>query len=1436
MTPRRWKILGAAAAVVAVTGISAYLWWWRPVVLAALRTGIERALADTRPRITFRDLDLAGLRTLVLYDVAAGSLDDPDSISAQELRLTFDLRALWKGRGDFLGALRAVKLVRPQLVMAWPPGWLAGPRSRKAPPPPAIPLPAGVTLDAVDGRVLLRAAPPARAGAKGDVLTLADVSVTARTQDDGRLDVATRCTAPGSPRRGTGVRVTLAPATLQVALDWKRLAPAPLEAWLAPLGWPARLTAGTLSCDLETTFARSGAGWKLATADGTVDAADLAVTMPGLPAPLRGITGRLRAKGAGATVDRLALTVSDTAWEVNGSLAGGNQPALDLTAACAAFDAGKLFADARGTGTCTIAAKGPAGDPAVTLTLRLADAAWGGAEAATFEGTAVVTERGTRATLTGVKAATAAGAISVAGTVHPKTGAADLAVTWRPADPLLPEFAGPLRAGRGELAWDPKTADGLWALRLRGRRKPGAWEIAAAGQTSTGAKLGINGTVGASAPYRLDAKVSLNGATLAALYLHTRSEATRTLNLRINAAAKLTGPLADPLLIANVGGTRVIVGKLDAPVTGTLAVSRRALELTPVKIFTAAALTLRLPFDGGKATGRLEGDGLPLSSVWQAFPVPDALRAFGGAFHGTLDAADLTGQPVISGEGEFRGFEYDGRKLGVLAFTVDQRAGAMKLTRLAIKGPAGTADGSGAFSFSADGWEGSARINLAYAKIGNLPVDAHLELAGRQTPKERKVTARFGALRLDGAAHPDLDLEATWRADGALSAHAGWGEDVLSASWERDSRGLSLSFSGGDVPLPPLFAALNLPCPADRVSGTFTLKGPANRASLSTSLTWPRGELNLRGTTALPGEGGGLPASFDLTVTGGDRSIAAWLPLLRRVASLRSLPDLDGALDARGLELERGADGTGVNGWVTLKAIKLRHQTIGDGSLRLKTSAGALEFEGKLAGEAGEFELFPSRWKADGAARVLDAAFSWGKVPAGRAVCACARSTLNLRLDKDRGAGTLVLAGLMLDQEAAPDIIVEFAGTPGRWKVSSPAGSAWKFLGTVSHDAGILRVETDERAGGRWLNVRGPDGAQMKFAGTWGFPAAPEKMTVEVHRLPAAPILIALGAGALPGLAEAELSWSATADPPLSGRLAITGGAIGGFPYDLLEAKGAGSPGRSFNLTQLKFEQQGRIRARGTGTITFFPERRLDLDLSVEKLVLGYLKPLAFVESSDASALGRITIAGDPGDPEIEGALLCSPGSFTPPTGFSELRLTEGRLEFRKRKAVLTATLNDVAGAAVLVAGEAAITGLQPGQYSVVMSAPTWIRVDGLPKLYKGLAKGTMRLEGTPAQPALRGEIILQEGRMQTPPKTKVKDPEAFAERVDWDLKVAIGTGVAYAVSPLGGPLDVAQLSNKSRLHVKGRGEDFKVYGEILADSGPVTLFLGKQLYRRDAP
>jgi autotransporter translocation and assembly factor TamB len=236
----------------------------------------------------------------------------------------------------------------------------------------------------------------------------------------------------------------------------------------------------------------------------------------------------------------------------------------------------------------------------------------------------------------------------------------------------------------------------------------------------------------------------------------------------------------------------------------------------------------------------------------------------------------------------------------------------------------------------------------------------------------------------------------------------------------------------------------------------------------------------------------------------------------------------------------------------------------------------------------------------------------------------------------------------------------------------------------------------------------------------------------------------------------------------------------------------------------------------------------------VQKLALGYLKPFGFVEDSNIQAQGRLVISGDPASPEIDGTLSCDAGSFTAPAVFSDLKLAEGRMEFKGNKVKIDATLNDIAGAALVVAGEAVHAKLAPETFSLAFSAPAAIRVDGLPRLFKGSAKGSVRFEGTIERPVLKGEVTLLEGRLQSPPKRQKGNTTSILDRLEWDLKVRFGDAVDYAVEPVeGAAIKLARLSSRSLIIVKGAGEEMKLYGEVTADSGPLTLFMGKRLWKK---
>ncbi|MEK7476897.1 MAG: hypothetical protein AAB152_14840 [Candidatus Coatesbacteria bacterium] len=1429
-----WQRWAAVAALLAAVGASAYLWWWKPLVLASLRYGLDQALAGTEPRITFRSVDLSGLSTLVVRDVRVGSLDDANSLQAREARLSFNLRALIRGRFDFAGALRKVVLVGPQAILAWPD--LVLPARKNAVSTPALPIPPQAVVEITDGRVLLRAG-----GAAGQVLTLHDVDAAVARTPAGGWTFSADVTAPGSPRRGLSVTGTWGDADLKLAIKASRLRVAPLRPWLEPFKLPLRLDDGALSASLDLDLTKEATGgrraargqWRLARADGRLDADGVSVAAPGLPLPVANLSGRARASGTRVSLERVMFTTSGTAWVLAGIVEDFDRPKVHLEFGAPAFQLSLVSPGAAGGGPVRLRAEGPAESPVITAIFDLRNVEAVGLSATRTTGTLTIEDWGRHIQLEGGRAQTPAGVLTLAGAGSPRAGTADATFAIVPQDALLPQLSGTLTLRNGEVKSEVKTGDGLWTIRGRGRKRGVLWTASADAAAAGGARISLAGTAGVAAPHRLDAQIAVSNASFAVLYLERRNDIFRRLPLTIGAAASVRGTTADPALSANLAGSRLALGRTSLPVTGTLKISRRGLDLVPVKAGSAASVTLSLPFGGAKPAGaKVTGEGFPLRLVWAIVPVAAAVRDLEGSFFGTLDIADLTGRPTIEGGGEIRELAWAGTKLGTLGFTVDAQDRTMKLTALSLKGPLAAGGGDGSLTIMDDGWNGTGRLNISYCKIGTTDLDAHAEVSASSGPKGLATAVKLTALRMNAAAWPDAEVEIAVPDPGSLTVKASW-EDVLSAVWEsRAGRSVALSASFSDLSLAPLLGMVHRSAPVDQLTGSISLKGSPDRASLKADLRWARGEATVRGWVASP-----APSSGSITVHASDRAVAQWCPFLRSLPHLKDLPDFDGSLATRGFTAEWAPERLGVNGWITIRDASVRGRAVGSGSVRIKRSGVETEIEGTVAGDAGEFVLFPTRITETANGRDVTGAFGWRRCPAGMTFCTCARGTLTLRIRGDHGEGSLVLTGLALGDLVSPDLTFRFDGDGGVWSLSSPRESLWQAIGTVSAAGGRIAVLPDDRVGGRWVVLKGPDGAQVKLSGVWPLPNSPEKLGFEGHRLPAAPIMVAIGAPSQEGLAEADLDYVAAATPPLSGRLSLNDGRWGDFAYDLFEVRGTGTPGHDFTFTAIRIERAGDLKAKGTGSLTLVPDRAIVLDLSIEKLALRYLRPFGFVEDSDSNGLGRIRITGDYEDPEIAGSLICTPGAYTPPTAFAELRLAEGRIDFKGHGATLTATLNDTGGASVLVAGEGSFRKLQPTDYTVSMTAPTWIVVDGLPRLYKGLAKGRIRIEGSLAAPAFRGEIQVQQGRMQTPPKTKNPDPASFAERVDWDLKVKFGDGVTYAVEPLAGAaVDLARLSPKSYLHVKGKGAGFEVFGEILADSGPVTIIMGKRLYRKEAP
>jgi hypothetical protein len=366
--------------------------------------------------------------------------------------------------------------------------------------------------------------------------------------------------------------------------------------------------------------------------------------------------------------------------------------------------------------------------------------------------------------------------------------------------------------------------------------------------------------------------------------------------------------------------------------------------------------------------------------------------------------------------------------------------------------------------------------------------------------------------------------------------------------------------------------------------------------------------------------------------------------------------------------------------------------------------------------------------------------------------------------------------------------------------------------------------------------LTGPGGAEAKLSGVWGLPASPETLTLMGRDLPAPPLLLILGVPTMEGQAETDLKWRSRGDPPLVGRILLTRGRWGHFPFDSFEITGTGTPGKAFVFSSINLKCGDDLKASGTGILTILPERSLDLALTVDRLLLGYLKPFGFVDESSVIASGQLRVNGDPHDPAVNGTLRCDVGSFSPPLGFTRLYLKEGHVMFRGHQASIDAGLTDLAGAAVVISGGSEYQGLVPTNFSLVMTAPSLVRIDSLPDLFDGSARGKLKFEGTIEEPVLSGKVTLEDGRLRNPPRRKRREPDALVERLSWDLKIRFGRNVRYALDPLGGTaVNLATLSPSplSLIEVAGKGDDVRIFGEVHADSGPLTLFLGKRLWKK---
>lgn len=1431
MTARRRRLWIATAAAAAGLLASSYFWWWKPIVLASIQLALAGALSRNLPQASFGSLEMAGIQTVVVHDLSYGKPQDDFSVMVPLARFTFSFWHLATGKLDPVSSLKSVVLVNPQVILTLEAmGTGEGKGKTRSAQAMSLPLPAQAQVGMKNGRILLRSRRET-----SRFVSLTDMDASVILPGPGTAIFEAQFTSPDSPRRGVEARGVLTPSGLSATLALKKLRLTPLAPWIRRFNPPVAPEMGSVSCSLAFSATRTADGrWSLTKADGKMETDGVALSGPALPFRLREITGSARFDGGTMRISPLTLLAPETKWEISGSVENPAEPVLHLTAQAGSFELGKYLKGAGGHGTLSISAEGPASNPALIIRPDLGDFRLNSFSCARLQGRFTAEDRGKRIKLDPGTVTLGAGEINAWGSIEPEAPGAILRWTFSPVGAGTPSWAGNNSLVRNVLDFSAKSSDGKWVVTGRSRRESGSWNTSLAGHSSSGGVISLAGKAGAKAPFRLSGTVSIKDATLDDLNITGIWGTLSRIKGGFDGTGQLSGDASQPVLALAVDGRNMALDGEKLGLTGSIRLDGKSLQLAPLKLGQSASFSISVPFEKGGVGISGNATGLPLPLALSIAGAPDGWRKSAeGAIRGDF-ATENPGKKdgTFHSNLEISGLSWKGTGLGNLSVIANGKGPSLKFNKLRLNGPRASVNGSGSLEFPADGeWNAGSSLTVNYLKKGLTDLDCLAKLAASGRAESLDIRAELSSVRLSGTPYPDAEISLEQEKGGASTIKFSW-EDLAYASAslkDAPNKTIYLTAALSDFPVAPAMGLFSLTAPAKQVSGSISIKGPVDHATLSASLKWEHGEADARGwIDSATGK------SFSLSLTAVDGVLMPWVSFIRTIHRARNIPELDGRLETRGLTLEREGESLSVNGWVGAKDLRVGGVLCGNGSFRITSAKNHSEFEASLDGPQGKYTLYPTRVDTEDGRNTLEGAFAWSGMPLAKARCSLSRAELNAVWTDDTASANLALTGLGLEDRTLDKTSIRLERKGDKWRISSPKESPWQAIGTVTIAGTRVTVEEDERTGGKSVLIRGGDGTSVKAGGTWAPPSAPENFTFEAHRLPASPLFAALGMPPAEGTAEADLEWNATGEPPLAGRLTLLDTRWGSFPVDSVDTRISGTPGRSFTMTSLRLVRGTDLSARGTGKLVLYPEQSIKLDIVVEKLVLRYLKPLGFLDDSESTASGKLSVSGTPQEPRLGGTLTCLPGTVKPRTGFSSLYLTEGKLAFSGSRATLSAALNDITGASLLVNGNAEMNKLSPDSFTLALTAPQPVKVDDLPNLFRGTARGSVRFEGTPESPVLRGEVVLETGQLRTPPSPKKGAKDSLAERLTWNMEVGFGKDVQYVIgAPLGGEIELAHLSPASLITIKGKGADFKVAGEVLADSGPLTLFLGQRLWKK---
>ncbi|HET6781650.1 MAG TPA: translocation/assembly module TamB domain-containing protein, partial [bacterium] len=309
----------------------------------------------------------------------------------------------------------------------------------------------------------------------------------------------------------------------------------------------------------------------------------------------------------------------------------------------------------------------------------------------------------------------------------------------------------------------------------------------------------------------------------------------------------------------------------------------------------------------------------------------------------------------------------------------------------------------------------------------------------------------------------------------------------------------------------------------------------------------------------------------------------------------------------------------------------------------------------------------------------------------------------------------------------------------------------------------------------------------------------------------------------LAGALEFTLQLSGRVADPLVGLSAtVTDGTIGSASFDRIIVQAFYRDGQ-FQISPAVL-QEGQHKARLEGNVPFNPARfrfdearPMDLRLSLvdaDLSVLGLLTDA--VEEAAGPLAGEVRITGTVSRPRMEGSLSTSDASIKLRNIEPALTALSGSVTFGEDEIRIGQATARVGEGSLTVGGAIGIRNFRPDRLALQLTADG-ARVKYDPH-FAGRFDGTVRLEGTAAQPLVRGSLVVSQGDVFVgmPRRTDVTPQGGLNPTLDVDLRA--GEQLMVNVGDL-------RFEVHGAVHAAGTWRDPRLSGEVIASRGNFTAF-----------